>query len=175
MNRPTLSTIIHPKHLFFSSVFGFFLSTGFTNHFGFSSLWILLMILLVAIQIVLLFRYTRWYVVCFFIWLTIGFFRTNWELHEIQTNNLALRQITRNFSLPVKIQGTVESLSKIDTMSNTYVLSVSTLDDRSVRVISLFLQSPLNIHLKEGDLVEYTSDIDPIQASRTFSFDKYYL
>jgi hypothetical protein len=26
-----------------------------------------LMILLVAIQIVLLFRYTRWYVVCFFI------------------------------------------------------------------------------------------------------------
>lgn len=174
MNRSPLSTIIHPKHLFFSSVFGFFLSTGFTNHFGFSSLWILLAIILVALQIVLLFGHTRWYLVCFLVGILLGFSRTTLGLREIQENFSALREITHNFSLPVKIRGTIKSLSKIDAMSNTYILSISTISDRSVSAISLFLQSPLNVHLKEGDVIEYVSDINPLQASRTFSFDKYY-
>lgn len=175
MNRAPLSTIIHKKHIFLTSVLGFFLATGLVSYFEFASTWILVLMILLGIQMFLLFWKTKWFIFFFLLGFTFGYIKTMVVVDSIHSQTKALIEITHNYSWKNTIRGSVRSLISADDTSRTYLLDNLVIENKPLPDIKLKLSVPLNSFIKEWDAIAFSGNIRSILPSDSFAFDKYFL
>ena len=175
MNHSSLSPIIHPKHFFLATVLGFFIAVGLTSVFGATTVFLLLIFVLLGFQLFIKFPAAKWLLLCFVVGLSVWYTRTFFETVKIQSNLSLLQKETHNFLRKTTINWAVGVLLKTDDSSKTYLIKVFSVgSQKNITNLSLQLRVPLNSFVKPGDLIVYISQIQPILPSDSFAFDKYF-